>query len=362
MVLRRVEGGDEEREAAEPDKHYPPIFLRILTHNIRYAASTKERGPNEKPWSERLPLIMNQLFYHTRHLDGATASVSTRQKAPLLGEINLKASFICLQEVLHEQLDDILAALNHVNTDQRRLGQHLDEKAVWAHIGVGRDDGKTKGEYSPILYPLQLFHLEHFETTWLSPTTDKPSKGWDAGSIRILSSAVFRDKIHGKCFAVFNTHLDNKGSESRLKSVAIILDVIARIRSEHSWKTYTGREVELLDYFLAGDFNSRPYQEAYKALEASETVVDAHEAVPLDERYGSEDTFTGFTPKPLGEDRRVDVVWFGPKSRVQKASSDKSSSRNGGWKIEGYSVLPNVFQDEVYCSDHRCVVADTLLR
>jgi hypothetical protein len=40
------------------------------------------------------------------------------------------------QEVLHNQLKDLEVLLG----------------PTWAHVGVGRDDGGIKGEYSPIFF------------------------------------------------------------------------------------------------------------------------------------------------------------------------------------------------------------------
>jgi endonuclease/exonuclease/phosphatase family metal-dependent hydrolase len=222
-----------------------------------------------------------------------------------------------------------------------------------------------KGEYSPILYPTQIFKLLHYENTWLSPTPHKPSKGWDAGLKRILTSGVFEHKLTNRRLAVFNTHLDHAGIEAREKSVGIILSVIERIRSEWCRSTegeLSGASVEGLDYVLAGDFNSFPTQEAYRAMVKSNKAVDVHEAVSARERYGSENTFTGFEPdtdKDKDEIGRIDFVWLGPRERVHDLDADLKASR--GWHVQGYSVLPNVFDDGVFCSDHRCVVADAFL-
>ena len=325
------------------------IPLRILTHNIRYATSSPEK--NEKPWKDRFPLIANELSYHTRHHDGTHTPHGA-------------ASFICLQEVLHNQLDDILSGLNHVNTSDSTSS--LPSGPLWAHIGVAREDGKTKGEYSPILYPPKLFDLLHFENMWLSETPDGPSKGWDAGSERILTTGVFEHKFTKQRLAVFNTHLDNVGSESRRKSVGLILKTIERIRRK--WVPLSNdispREERGLDFFLAGDFNSFPTQEAYEAVIASDTMVDAHDMLLLRARYGDEITFTGFQPD-TDEDEdaigRIDFIFFGPKSAVDGGGLEKANVSQRGWRVEGYSVLPNVFDSGVFSSDHRSVVADALL-
>ena len=89
-------------------KVYKPLPIRLLTHNIRYATNSPFKG--EEKWIIRKPRLINELSFHTAHAE----------------------SFICLQEVLHQQLLDILSGLN----------SGLDsEKKVWDYVGVGRDDG-----------------------------------------------------------------------------------------------------------------------------------------------------------------------------------------------------------------------------
>ncbi|MCJ1333728.1 hypothetical protein MMC10_010428 [Thelotrema lepadinum] len=307
--------------------------LRILTHNIRYATSSPFE--NERPWSERKPLILSELSYQTRFLDGG---------------LRQGGSFICLQEVLHVQLCDILASLND------RSGRNgLAEGPKWAHIGVGRENGKKKGEYSPILYPIQVYKLLHFEYKWLSPTPNTPSKGWDAGSERIFTVGVFEHRQTGQRLVASNTHLDNVGSIAREKSVAIILDTLEEVR--RNWKATD----ETLQYFVAGDFNSFPTQEAYRAMESSGEATDAYDCVPKLQHFGDENTFTGFEPdtdknkKDIG---RIDFVWLGPKDTVTNSSA---STGIPSWDVQGYSVTPNVFDKGIYSSDHRAVVVDALL-
>jgi len=53
----------------------------------------------------------------------------------------------------------------------------------YAHVGVGRDDGISKGEHSPIFYDSDKFEEVDWDTIWLSPTPHVvASKGWDAVS------------------------------------------------------------------------------------------------------------------------------------------------------------------------------------
>lgn len=344
-----------------------PQQIRIISHNIRYAAT--ELFPGEKLWSDRKPLIVNQLRHETKLVAGPSLSIEGRAG---WCQLPRPGAFICLQEVLHSQLIDILSGLN--KTSSHSMVESPDQ-LTWAYVGVGRDDGHHKGEYSPILYPVQVYRVLHKQTVWLSPTPTIPSKGWDAGSIRILTVAVFEHRQTSRVVVASNTHLDNVGSVSRLRSVPIILDTLRHVARFFS-----------APVFLAGDFNSQPDQEAYQALKNSGYMTDLMDSIPSIDRYGEEDTFTGFDPdKEKDEQGRIDFIWLGPsfgqdneaveilhpierthqstqvlEQRHQSKSLD--SSENAVWIVDGYSVLPNVFQDGVFASDHRAVVGDVRLR
>ncbi|KAI9375635.1 Endonuclease/exonuclease/phosphatase [Aspergillus egyptiacus] len=298
------------------------IPLRVLTHNIRYATSSPFKG--EKPWEERAPYLLNELRYNTRHQD----------------------AFICLQEVLDNQLIDILAGLNSGDSTAPEYG-HGNQNHTWAYIGVGRDDGYRAGEYSPILYRPSVWELRHWETVWLSETPDVPSKGWDAASIRIVTIGVFTHHVGRQTVLAMSTHLDDQGSRSRFEAAHIILRKVEEYRR--------GRYGHLLSgIFLAGDLNSQPTQEAYTVLTApGSPLVDSANLVNSAGHYGNYFTYTGFGyegQKPS----RIDFILLGP------AVDD--GSRDLPWIAEGYAVLANRFDDGVFNSDHRAVVVDAKLR
>ena len=90
---------------------------------------------------------------------------------------------LTIQEVLKNQLSDL----------QTLLGPS------YAHVGVGRDDGISEGEHSPIFYDSDKFEQVDWDTIWLSPTPGKvASKGWDAVGPAIsalnlvLMSSIYR--------------------------------------------------------------------------------------------------------------------------------------------------------------------------
>ncbi|CAG8974687.1 hypothetical protein HYALB_00006422 [Hymenoscyphus albidus] len=266
-----------------------PINLRIITHNIRYATQTPFEG--EEPWPIRRPRLCSQLIFN---------STTTPE------------TVICLQEVLHTQLVDIMASLNSSASDGK-----------WAYVGVGRDDGKEAGEYSPIIYRSNIWKVVEWRTVWLSETPTTPSKGWDAASIRIVTSLIL----------IMSTHFDDQGSISRQESAKIILEIIEV-------------EAKARDYssvLLAGDFNSSPNDGAYQIMTGSQSAMqELGMLLPKEERYGNGLTFTSFG--------HVDNI----PSRI-----DFIFSRKGNHDVLlTYGVLSNRFDDGIYLSDHRACMAD----
>ncbi|MCJ1413963.1 hypothetical protein MMC32_000288 [Xylographa parallela] len=285
--------------------------VRVLTHNIRYATQSPFKG--EELWSIRKPRLVNELKFHT---------------------LNTPEAFICLQEVLHKQLVDISSLLN-------------ENDGEWQYIGVGRDDGKQAGEYSPIFYRPAVWKLLDFKTIWLSETPAKPSKSWDAASTRILTVGKFQHQQTKTELIAMNTHLDDQGSRSRLEAAKIIATQV------HDMSHQIGRAD--IATFLTGDFNSETSMEAYRYLADHSPMFDVHDLVPSQLRYGHINTFTGFGHEGLPL-TRIDFVFVKMSLEShQKAAQDL-------WSVKSYGVLENRFDDGVFNSDHRAVVTDLELK
>ena len=83
-----------------------------------------------------------------------------------------QADLIGVQEALNEQMNDLSILLpNHRS------------------VGVGRNDGATKGEYCGIFYNFNRLKVLQRNTIWLSETPAEPSSGWDASLNRIVTWA-----------------------------------------------------------------------------------------------------------------------------------------------------------------------------
>jgi endonuclease/exonuclease/phosphatase family metal-dependent hydrolase len=294
-----------------PITHTHPLPFRILTHNIRYA--TTSPFPGEELWPVRKPKLCAQLRYHTRHLP---------------------TSIIFLQEVLSPQLADIHSSL-----------LSSSRKVAWNYVGVGRDDGDWKGEFSPIFFRMDVWYAVpgSMETVWLNETGEVGRRGWDAASVRILTTVVLAHLSTEKRVLLLNTHLDDQGTLSRSESAKILLRE-CKARRER-W------DVDAV--VLGGDLNSETNGDAYPVIAnfGESGVVDARMLVSGEQVYGEENTFTGFDGEGDGDGvKRIDFLFVGTK--------ENSDFRTGE---RGYAVLPNRFEDGVYLSDHRAVVVDLVI-
>lgn len=209
----------------------------------------------------------------------------------------------------------------------------------WAYIGLGRDDGVSAGEFSPIFYDSDLWKCERNKTQWLSPTPYKPSRGWDAALPRIVTMGQFRHWRTGTQVVVLSTHFDHQGTQARKESARLILRLTDEwTRSANSEKSQVKHPI-----FLGGDFNSTPSDEAYLTMTAPGTgMTDISTMVPQQQRYGNELTYSSFGEN--GEvPKRIDFLFVKDTSDIDFVT---------------FGVLANRFDDGIFLSDHRATVAD----
>ncbi len=152
----------------------------------------------------------------------------------------------------------------------KELGDEYD------YVGVGRENGKRMGEFSPVFYKKDKYTVIEKGNFWLSETPDKASYGWDAVCIRICSYAVLEEKSTGKKFAHFNTHLDHVGDVARSEGAKMIAE-----RAD----SFKG-----IPTIVTGDFNVTPESSAYKTIVAA----GFSDARNLDKNSNSINTFNGF--------------------------------------------------------------------
>jgi endonuclease/exonuclease/phosphatase family metal-dependent hydrolase len=252
------------------------LDLNIMTFNIRY----DNPGDGTNSWQFRKENAIKMILF---------------EEVDVLG----------MQEVLVNQLKDIVGQLTEHNA-----------------VGVGREDGKEKGEFSPILYNKNKFTLIKSGYFWLSETPDKPSKGWDAACERIATWVQLKDKGTGKKVFVMNTHFDHVGQVARQESVNLI-------------KAKTTQLSEGLPQILMGDFNADPKSSVVKSLLAADGALaffDSKNGASV--VYGPNWTFHDFGRIPYAERPLIDYILVNKAVAVKK-----------------YGVLAETL-NETFLSDH----------
>lgn len=228
-----------------------------------------------------------------------SANVWTFRKDSVAAYIQSTGSdIIGMQEVLNNQLNDLQTELPD-----------------YAYVGVGREDGHTKGEYAPIFYRKDKFELVDGSTFWLSESPDSVSLGWDAACVRIATWAKLKNKQTGAIFLAVNTHFDHVGVEARRQSALLIIEKIKEIVGEHPT-------------MLTGDFNVSDSSEAYQTLTTNAFVLkDAWKVASHKE--GVEYTFHDFGRYPQDQREKIDFIFVTPNITVGKAVIKSSELSNG---------------------------------
>ena len=237
---------------------YQPTSLTVASYNLRNAnGSDSARGNG---WGQRYPVIAQIVQYHDFDIFGT-------------------------QECFLHQLKDMKEAL-----------------PGYDYIGVGRDDGKDKGEHSAIFYRTDKFDIVEKGDFWLSETPDVPSKGWDAVLPRICSWGHFKCKDTGFEFLFFNLHMDHIGKKARVESAFLVQEKMKELGAN-------------LPAILTGDFNVDQTHSSYKALVSNGVLKDSYESA--DFRYATNGTFNSFDPNNFTESR-IDHVFVSPLFKVKK--------------------------------------------
>lgn len=250
---------------------------KLLTYNIRYD------NPNdgENQWSERKEYLCDQIAFYNPDIFG-------------------------IQEGLHHQV------------------KYIDSTIVsYDYVGVGRDDGKEKGEYSAIFFNKKNIEVLSDGTFWLSETPNEISVGWDASMERICTYALFQNKLTKESFWVFNTHFDHIGEKARTESAKLILDKIKMLNKNN------------LPVILMGDFNLEPSNSTIQYL--SNVLNDSQEHAES-KPFGPTGTFNGFKfSEPVS--KRIDYIFTSKNNVKVKKYGILSDSKNCKYPSDHLPVL-----------------------
>ncbi len=258
--------------------------INVMSLNIRF----NNPGDGENAWPRRKEMVAETLRFHKVDIAG-------------------------LQEALHDQVKALEALLPE-----------------YGWFGVGRDDGQTKGEYSPVLYRKDRFKVISQSTFWLSETPEKPGKiGWDAVCTRIVTWGKIEDKLTKTVFFAFNTHFDHVGQTARVKSAELLLKKIQELAENEP-------------IILTGDFNCTEKNSPYKILTSGAGKLSGFDDtyfLSKSKHYGSTQTFNGFQTE-IKPSHRIDFIFV----------------RNTG-KVLRHGIIAERW-DGRFVSDHNAVLSE----
>ena len=212
---------------------------------------------------------------------------------------------LCVQEALDDQVSGLANLLSG-----------------YGRVGVGRDDGRSAGEFCAVFFDRGRFEELGGGTFWLEDPTDEPPRDVLLGPKRICTWVRLRDRQSGGTFRVYNLHT-YLTEGARLAAARIILGRIAQ-----------GDPADAV--LVTGDFNAVPgtpdrllFEQA--GLESSDVLAGGVAGAATYQFYGIR----------------------------LKSLDDVLVSR--GWRVRARRVL-DMKPGNTFPSDHFGVLVDLVLR
>jgi endonuclease/exonuclease/phosphatase family metal-dependent hydrolase len=228
----------------------------VGTYNLRY----DNKNDSGNLWINRAPVIASLIMFHDFDVFG-------------------------IQEGLKNQLDDLSATLKG-----------------YSFYGIGRDDGKDKGEHSSVFYKTDKFTLLNKGDFWLSETPEKPGPGWDARLNRICSWVQLQDRSSKRKFYFFSVHYDHQGVKARIESSKLI---------QRKIKEIAGNEPAI----FVGDLNGGRESEWYQTLASTDWLKDTYGRAEV--KYANNGSFNSFG-KQNDSNEVIDHIFTAGKFRIER--------------------------------------------
>lgn len=220
---------------------------------------------------------------------------------------------------------DVCAVMPDVICFQEMQGLHYNylEEVMpdYTSVMAFRDNSIIR-EGCSIFYRTDRFEEIESGHFWLSETPEVKSKDWGSAHYRICVYVCLKDRNTGKEFIVFNTHLDHKSEEARIKGIEVVLDKIQALE---------GRTA-----FLVGDMNAAGNSKTIQSTKQS--FDDAKKIATVSD--GNKYTYNN---------------WGNPGG---KSLVDYILISKGAATVKEYRVLNNCY-DGIYSSDHSSIYVKT---
>ena len=249
--------------------------FKLMTFNIRY----NNVHDGKDAWANRADAVVNLL-----------------SKQDLIG----------LQEVTAGQLKTLVARLPELD-----------------FYGVGRDDGRSRGEHAPIGIRRTRFAVLERGTFWLSNDPEQVGvAGWDASLPRTCTWMLVKDRLTGRKLWVANTHFDHRGSTARLESARLIKRVV-------------GDQPVAIPSVVMGDFNCLQRSPPYMALVGEQTLKDAR-VLSKQKVTGPASTWNGF--REIASGRIIDHIFVRGSVSIERLSTLDPKTSSGRYASDHLPV------------------------
>ena len=236
---------------------------------------------------------VNVMTYNIRYLNNNDGLDHWNLRADKVAETIRQGDIIGLQEATRPQIDGI-----------------AKQNEAYDWYGVGRDDGKDRGECCPIFWKKDRFEVVTKGTFWLGPDSKAVGEpAWGANLPRICSWLVLREMGRENVWVVLNTHFDHQSAEARLNSARLIRQMASEIVQQQ-----TGR----CSVVLMGDLNCSPESPPFMALidkDGKDMVFSDSFAMSESKPTGATGTWNAF--RKIADGQRIDFVLLGqPQAKV----------------------------------------------
>jgi endonuclease/exonuclease/phosphatase family metal-dependent hydrolase len=259
------------------------------------------------------------LTYNIRYLNNNDGQDIWEHRKETVVKTILNGDLVGLQEVVAEQYEYVLANTSGFN---------------W--YGIGRTDGLSGGEMTPVGWRTERFIAVEQGSFWLSEHPWQIGKaGWDAALPRIASWVRLIDKQSGdaqnpQSVLLINVHLDHRGQVARKRSAAQLRDWIAQHRGNS-------------EVVLIGDFNAKlgsdPLDQLLEASTADTPVLQDSRKLSTQPDPGPDSTWNSF--KQIETGNRIDHVLI----------------QSGRLRVEAFETLDPRTPAGRFASDHLPLVA-----
>jgi endonuclease/exonuclease/phosphatase family metal-dependent hydrolase len=196
--------------------------IRVMSFNVRFSKVGNSEKASENNWAD------------PQHPRRERAIRIIREADPdLLG----------VQEARELQVNDFKAALPQ-----------------YEFYGIGRDDGKTAGEYSGIFYRKDRFTPKDCGSFWLSATPDVSGTTFSYNKLPRIASWVKLSDNKSNCeFLFLNMHWDHQDAPAREKSATLVRERLTAISKG-------------APAIVTGDLNSKEDTKAFATLTSADAA------------------------------------------------------------------------------------------